>query len=94
MREHLASFLSETRERSPHGAGLPRFVEREFTGYLDCGILAHGFSRVRCGDELLVAFSCKGRGVCPSRTARRAQDTAAHLVERVLPRVPMRPAGG
>ncbi len=93
VREHLASFLSETRESSLHGAGLPRFVELEFAGYLDCGILAHGFSRVRCGDcghELLVAFSCKGRGVCPSCTARRAHDTAAHLVERVLPRVPVR----
>jgi hypothetical protein len=32
-------------------------------------VLAHGFARVRCEsckDELLVAFSCKGRGVCPS----------------------------
>jgi len=36
--------------------------------YLDCGVLANGFSRVRyeaCGHELLVAFSCKRRGVCP-----------------------------
>lgn len=49
--------------------------------------------RVRCtacGDELLVAFSCKGRGICPSCTTRRMQGTATHLVDRVLPRVPMR----
>jgi hypothetical protein len=39
---------------------------------------------------LLVAFSCKGRGFCPSCGARRMHDTAAHLVTRVLPRVPVR----
>ena len=50
-------------------------------------MLAHGFARVLCEsgkDELLVAFSCKGRGVCPSCNAKRAQVTAVHLVERVL----------
>ncbi|MCY1014515.1 transposase zinc-binding domain-containing protein [Pyxidicoccus sp. MSG2] len=54
----------------------------------------HGFARVRCEsckDELLVAFSCKGRGVCPSCNAKRAHVTAVHLVERVvLPHVPYR----
>jgi hypothetical protein len=70
--------------------GLPRYVERDFTRYLECGVLAHGFARVRCEsckDELLVAFSCKGRGVCPSCNAKRAHVTAVHLVERVLPHV-------
>jgi transposase-like zinc-binding protein len=43
-----------------------------------------------CKDELLVAFSCKGRGVCPSCSAKRAHVTAVHLVERVLPHVPYR----
>jgi Transposase zinc-binding domain len=32
-----------------------------------------------------VAFSCKGRGFCPSCTGRRMNATAANLVERVLP---------
>ncbi len=56
-------------------------------------MLAHGFARVRCEsckDELLVAFSCKGRGVCPSCNAKRAHVTAVHLVEQVLPHVPYR----
>ncbi len=56
-------------------------------------MLAHGFARVRFEsgkDELLVAFSCKGRGVCPSCHAKRAQVTAVHWVERVLPHVPCR----
>jgi hypothetical protein len=43
-----------------------------------------------CDDEILVAFSCKRRGICPSCTARRMADTAAHLVDRVLPQAPYR----
>ncbi|WP_434301755.1 transposase zinc-binding domain-containing protein [Corallococcus exiguus] len=75
------------------GRGLPRYVERDFARYLECGVLAHGFARVRresCKDELLVAFSCKGRGECPSCNEKRANETAVHLVERVLPHVPYR----
>jgi hypothetical protein len=56
-------------------------------------VLAHGFARLACAGcraEVLVPFSCKSRGVCPSCNARRAQDTAIHLVERVLPRAPYR----
>ena len=56
-------------------------------------MLAHGFARVRCESckaEFLVAFSCKGRGVCPSCNAKRAHVTAVHLVEQVLPHVPYR----
>jgi hypothetical protein len=40
------------------GAGLPDFVQDEFDPFLDCGILAHGFLRLRCADcahEKLVA---------------------------------------
>src|SRR5256885_16423363 len=58
-----------------------------------CGILANGFARVRCAScraEMLVAFSCKGRGFCPSCTTRRMQGTATRLVDRVLPRGPVR----
>jgi len=64
----------------------------EFRRYLGCGILARGFARIRCpscGFERLVAFSCKGR-LCPSCWARKAADTAAHLVDRVLPEAPYR----
>jgi hypothetical protein len=79
--------------RSPYGSGLPRHIDKELEAYLRCGILAHGFARVvcsRCRFEHLVAFSCKGRGICPSCTTRRMHDTAAHLVDRVIPRLPMR----
>lgn len=72
---------------------VPAYIERELRAYLECGILAHGFARARCPDctaEFLVAFSCKGRGVCPSCTTKRMAATAAHLVDSVIPRVPMR----
>jgi hypothetical protein len=36
-----------------------------------------------------VAFSCKGRGFCPSCGGRRTAETAALLVDEVLPRVPI-----
>ena len=90
VRDNLATLLAEASEV---GRGLPRYVERDFARYLECGVLAHGFARVRCEsckDELLVAFSCKGRGVCPSCNAKRAQVTAVHLVEQMLPHVPYR----
>jgi hypothetical protein len=72
---------------------LPQFVKDEFDAFLECGILAHGFLRLRCADcadEKLVAFSCKRRGFCPSCGARRMAETAAHLVDYVIPPVPVR----
>ncbi len=90
--QHLNTFLAEG-ESADGGPGLPAFVRREFRAYLDCGILAHGFLRVRCRacrEDVLVAFSCKGRGICPSCGGRRMADAAAHLVDHVLPSVPVR----
>ena len=43
--------------------------------FLACGILEHGFARIRCDDcahEYLLAFSCKCRYFCPSGCARIA----------------------
>src|SRR5207302_6031574 len=40
--------------------------------------------------EMLLPFSCKRRGFCPSCAGRRMVQTAAHLVERVIPWVPIR----
>jgi hypothetical protein len=89
---HLRAFLARTTVHDGTG-GWPAFVRREFEGYLRCGILDHGFLRVRCercGETTVVAFSCKGRGFCPSCGGRRMTELAAHLVERVLPHVPIR----
>ena len=88
--ENLETFLSRQSERDHP---VPRFVERELRLFLDCGIPAHGFLRVHCdacGEDRIVPFSCKCRGFCPSCGGRRMADTAAHLVDRVLPEVPVR----
>jgi dipeptidyl aminopeptidase/acylaminoacyl peptidase len=64
------------------GEGLPRFVEDEFRDFLRCGSLAGGFARFRCtacGLDRLVAFSCKGRGFCPSCGGRRIGNEEAVL---------------
>jgi hypothetical protein len=90
--DNLETMLEQARRRTAHGFGLPRFVERAFYRYIECGRLCCGFVRTRCqacGFERLVAFSCK-RAICPSCQARRMHDGAAHSVDRVLPHVPYR----
>ena len=69
------------------------YVRQAFAKYLECGIFAHGFARARCDDcghDYFVAFSCKGRGVCPSCNTRHMVQTAAHLTDHVFPRPPVR----
>ncbi|MFQ5668804.1 MAG: transposase [Candidatus Binatia bacterium] len=91
LAEHLETFLQIV--HADPSRSLPRFVERELRGFLDCGILARGFARVHCrdcGKDALLAFSCKGRGFCPSCGGRRMAETAAHLIDAVLPEVPVR----
>ena len=96
VREHLETYLALANESNPTGPlgdRVPAHVENEFRSYLKCGILAHGFARARCsgcGHEFLVAFSCKARGACPSCGAKRMAETAAHLVDHVIPHVPVR----
>jgi hypothetical protein len=90
VQHHLETFLARAEAL---GDTVPHWVEDDFRAYLACGILAHGFARARCGDcgtERLVAFSCKGRGVCPSCNARRMVEVAAHLNDPVLPPLPVR----
>jgi hypothetical protein len=89
---HLEAFLAGASEQRG-GEGLPAFVTRELRAYLRCGRPEHGCVHVkceRCGDELVVAFSCKGRGFCPSCGGRRMSELAAQLVDRVIPKVPVR----
>ncbi len=89
--EHLPALLRDADERFPFG--YPRHIAKTFRAYLRCGLLSHGFVRVRCnacGDESLVAFSCKRRGVCPACQTRRMSEAAAHLTDRVLPPAPYR----
>ena len=90
LTEHLETFLARTRTTEHQ---LPDHVEQELRAYLKCGILAHGFVRLRCtdcGESRAVAFSCKRRGFCSSCMGRRMVDTAARLADQVLPPVPVR----
>jgi hypothetical protein len=88
--ENLESWL-EWREAAQRP--VPGYVEEEFRGYLECGLLCFGFARALCtgcGQGFVVAFSCKGRGVCPSCNGRHMNQTAAHLADHVIPPVPVR----
>ena len=90
IEEHFPRFLERL---ETEGDSLPHFVLEEFEAYLKCGRLEQGFLRVKCEacrHEKLVAFSCKRRGFCPSCGARRMAETAAHLVDHVLPEQPIR----
>jgi hypothetical protein len=61
VQEHLETFLAQVELET--GAGLPEFVKEEFEAFLQCGILAHGFLRLRCADcRYLIA---RGRTPCP-----------------------------
>ena len=94
----LSRTSAESRNVSLPAAGemaghVPRFVDRELRAVLECGVLACGFLRRKCEsckEEKLVPYSCKGRACCPSCCGRRMADTAAHLVDHVFPRVPVR----
>ena len=88
--ENLASWL-EWRDQAERP--VPGYVEEELRGYLECGILCFGFGRALCtgcGQGFVIAFSCKGRGVCPSCNGRHMAQTAAHLVDHVIPPVRVR----
>jgi len=93
MQENLETWLARREAAEADSGGVPAWVEGELRRYLECGILAHGFARARCaecGYDFVLAFSCKGRGLCPSCNARRMVEVAAHLVDHVFPRLPVR----
>jgi hypothetical protein len=48
VQQHAATFIAETEAAT--GVDLPQFVKDEFDAFLECGILAHGFVRLRCGE--------------------------------------------
>jgi hypothetical protein len=91
VREHFQTFLAHTSRI--YTRPLPRYVVQEFEKYVACGDLSRGFTRcvcARCGLERAVPYSCKTRGLCPSCAGRRMADSAARLVDSVLPDLPLR----
>ena len=92
MQAHLNTFPAFV-DQETGGTGLPTFVTDEFDAFLACGIRAYGFLRLRCNgcaEEKLMAFACKRLGICPSCGPRRMAEAAAHLVDHVIPKVPVR----
>ena len=90
VREGLPVFLRqlEDRERT-----LPRFVRRELERFSLCGDPTEGFAWLfceGCDHHVLVPFSCRGRGFCPSCGGRRMAERAAHWIDHVLPHVGVR----
>jgi hypothetical protein len=81
-------------ERFQHQYGCLRDeVVKTYDEFLNCGILAHGAARVYCDGcrhSLLIAFSCKRRGVCPSCGAKRAVKFVEHIYSEVIEGVPHR----
>jgi hypothetical protein len=70
-------------------------IEREISKYSKCGIYKYGFARIKCqndkcGEEYLLPFSCKSRGVCPSCIQKYALELEQLLVDEILREVPMR----
>ena len=66
VQEHLETWLAQCRDGRDDEWSVPEYVEREFRRYLECGILAHGFARARCGQcghDFLIACSRKSRDV-------------------------------
>lgn len=43
---HAQTSLAQAEEAT--GASLPQFVNNEFDAFLECGVLTHGFARLRC----------------------------------------------
>jgi Transposase zinc-binding domain len=87
VQTHLDTYIAFV-DIETGGAGLPTFVTDEFDQFLACGILAHGFLRLRCNgckEEKLVAFSAppketsfgaQRRGICLSCGTRRNRHRA------------------
>jgi len=83
--EELKSVWEE-RYQPKYGFWRP-YVMNVIYRYLDCGDPHFGFARVRCsdcGNEYLLAFSCKRRHFCPSCHQKRVVEFGEHLHNDVL----------
>ena len=94
VHRHWPEYQAVHEERfEPRHGRIRREESRTVEGFLRCGVLEHGFARIRCtgcGHELLVAFSCKGRGICPSCAKKRQLEFGDFVTTEVLEAVPHR----
>ena len=94
VQDHLHRLQTVYDERFAHEYGPWRPVVGQVADkFLACGILEHGFARIRCdacAHEYLLAFSCRGRYFCPSCHAKRLALWAQWLDATLLAPVPHR----
>lgn len=87
-------FLEEYENRFEKEYGFLRPVIKEVVErYLDCGNPKCGFARIRCqdcGQEFLLHFSCRTRGLCPSCHAKRLEQWGERMREELVLDVPHR----
>jgi hypothetical protein len=85
VQQNAATFFAETEAAA--GADLPQFVKDEFDALLECGwpTASCGCAAVTAATTSWSPFSSKRRGFCPSCGARRMAQTAAYLVDCVIP---------
>jgi len=62
LAENLETFLARERREDRH---VPRFIEREFRKFLECGIPSYGFLRLQC--ETVPPRAT--RGIIPGRNS-------------------------
>jgi len=71
---------------------LPSIISEMVERYLDCGIRRCGFARIHCpdwGEERLLMFSCRTRGLGPSRHSKRLEQWGEWMRETLLLDVPL-----
>ena len=75
VQQHAATFFAQAEDAA--GADLPQFVKDEFDAFLECGILAHGFLRLRCGDcgQSMVLLQSMNEADCLDHQHRRTSAT-------------------
>ena len=92
LESHYESVKSVWEDRFERRYGFWRgLYDTAVARYFDCGLFESGFARVKCTKcprEFLVAFSCKGRALCPSCGAKRAAIFSEMLQHQILTDVP------
>jgi hypothetical protein len=94
LKGHLDEFLAvyDDRFASPRGP-LRAMISGAVRKFLKCGILDYGFARIprpECGDEFLLAHSCKSRCLCPSCQKKGQVEFGEWVAEELLEAVPHR----
>jgi hypothetical protein len=93
VRDHFETFRTQAASLRD-GDGLPRFVEQEFRDFLRCAAVwpaaSPAFGALAAGWIDWSPSHAKAPGFCPRCGGWRMAERAVHLVDHVLPDVPVR----